>query len=257
MTKENSDFPTPSITSEASRYLDQQLEGLRDKVIQIAVREKAVDSRSLTDITASDIAAALIKLNIARESIAKKKLTGFRARRFFVVYVAVLSVISPLLLGYVINSASSLAKIDAEGSVLAALAALAALGSLLAAFYAYRNSQSVYKESEALKETVSSASDESYVLLSWAHLEQAMRKYVAEQGGEIGGRQTLSRVIQQYVNMAQLSAEEHGELKRILQVRNQIAHFPASGKDSDVIRDAVPLVRKHLRRIRGSDYGMM
>jgi hypothetical protein len=243
MTEKGNEFLNPEITPEASALLDQRLSELRDKVIQVAIRERAAESTGSPEVVADDIVSALVKLNIATEDAARQELKWFRSKQFLFIYIGIFSIIAPVLLVYA--SRSLIGEFDPWNAVLSI--ALSSLGALAAGSALWLSRRAASK-SKVLAETVSNAASESELLSYWAQIEQAMRDRIFGESGDVGARLSLMKVMKEYADLAGFSIDEFEELMHVLKVRNSIVHF--SLRDPDALRDAIPLARKHLRRAR-------
>lgn len=235
--------PSRAMTPEASTLLDQRLAQLREMVINVALSERATEEKKLSEITASDISTALIKLNIASEDLARRELRGVRLRRFFIIYFALFS--ATVAAFSVVYALREIQPVDKWPAVLAATASFfgmaVAIRALLASRYARRYSA-------ALSDAVSNASTASDLLRLWTRLEHAMRSRVREEGGEPDDL-PLGSVMQRYAELVNLPADEFMELRRILQARNEIAHNRAP--DISNLGEVISLARKHLRLAQG------
>jgi hypothetical protein len=223
---------SPLTFSAEARALLEQLgdHRLRDTALAAQV---AANARGASEVSASDVKWAMSRANAVTApatatvfDLMDRALYGGSAYRRLIVGVLEIVVIVALLI--LLISVAPYAPTALVGGI----AAVVGAANAMLVFGNVREGRRMVKMSEA---TGSYASDEvlaaeAQFLASWRNLEQVLYKTVSRaEGTELRG-QSLGLVLNKYAALEALSPDDVLELRRLVQLRNNLVHGGASSK---------------------------
>lgn len=237
--------PDKLLTPAAREALDAYLNDFREQIMMRAARQ-AASFGGQPEVSVRDILTALTAERTFPLSARRRRLNLLL--RLYVRLGAILSVF-----GVAVLAAPQFAVLDPQERI----GLLISLGGLLLAVMAWLMSAVVQdraetdvRNAEAFYRT-SGATSEGEFLVEWAHLEGDLRELIAQRFGESRATGPLTALLEVARDHELLSLGEMEHLRKLLSVRNDLAHNRGAreGFELDSALESLRQVRRRLEHL--------
>jgi hypothetical protein len=231
-----------SFTPGAASLVDELVKTWQTELVSQSYREAAIRSSDKADVevTVAAVQAAFDKLYSPPAAM------GLKFRNFAAMLAGFVLLIA---LGY-LYSLNTASKLDQVASV--AGLALGVMGLVLAALAQVMRMRAAYLGRLAGAAAADRAMNIVNFMQGYVDLEENIRRQVSVEYPAMPENAPLGALLRKYIEVAGLSQSDYDELRRLVQLRNEIVHPTLAEQDPARIGAAIPVLEKQLGRFARS-----